>query len=149
MSQNAHIMTTPHKAREALHKTGVQYREARTSVQMDRVGKNRVSKYENRQYKPGDSVNFLKNMVNPHGRCGIIVEQMMKEQYRVRHGNSQYTKVNTVNMVPVNTADPEANPEDINITIEDKEEDTGGGLVVCPTLPPYEFPSTDHRDTYL
>ena len=42
--------STPHNAREALlaiHETRVQYREARTSTQIERVNKNRVSKYEN------------------------------------------------------------------------------------------------------
>ena len=53
-------------------------------------------------------------------------------------------------MVPVNTPDPEANPEDINITIEDIEEDTGltqQPMMVHPALPPKEFPGTDHHDT--
>ena len=40
-------------------------------------------------------------------------------------------------MVPVNTADPEANPEDNNITIEDIEEDTGLTQQPMVVRPPY------------
>ena len=44
---------------------------------MDRVRKNRMSKYEKRQYQPGDSDDYYKNMVNPQRTCGVIVEQMI------------------------------------------------------------------------
>ena len=117
---------------------------------MDRVNKNRVSKYENTQYKPGDSVDFFKNTVNPQRTCGVIVEQVMAKKYRVRYGDNQHTKMTTNNMVPVNTPNPEANPEDINITIEDIEEDAGltqQPMMVNFTPPPKEVPGTDHRDT--
>ena len=76
----------------------------------------------------------------------------MGKQYRVRYGDNQHTKVTTNNMVPVNTPNLEANPEDMNITKEDIEEDKGltqQPLMVHPTLPPKEFPGTDHRDTDL
>ena len=80
---------------------------------------------QNRQYKPGDSVNFLKNTVNSQRTHVVIVEQVMGKQYRVRYGDNQQTKVTTNNMVSFNTPDTEANPEENNITIEDIEEDTG------------------------
>ena len=54
------------------------------------------------------------------------------------------------NMVPANIPDPEANPEDINITIEDIEEDTGltqQPMMVNPAPPPEEVPGTDYHDT--
>ena len=92
---------------------------------MDRVSKNRVSKYENRHYKPGDSVIFLKNTVNSQRTHVLIVEQVIGKKYRVRYGDNQQTKVTTNNMVSFNTPDTEANPEENNITIEDIEEDTG------------------------
>ena len=69
-----------------------------------------TSKYENRQYKPGDSVDFFENTVNPQRKGGVIVEQMMKKQYRARYGNNQYTKVNTVNMVPANSVGLKVDP---------------------------------------
>ena len=77
---------------------------------MDRVSKNRMSKYENRQYKPGDSVNSLKNTVNSQRTHVVIVEQVMGKQYRVRYGNNQQTKVTTNNMVSFKTPEAEANP---------------------------------------
>ena len=58
---------------------------------MDKVSKNRTSKYENRQYHPGDRVNFFANTVNPQRTCGVIVEQMIGKQYRVRYRDNQYT----------------------------------------------------------
>ena len=75
-------------------------------------------------------------------------------QYRVRYGDNQYTKVNTVNMVPVNTADPEANPEDINIQHPHRGyrgghrfDTTTYGVSPCP-ITWFPFPGTDHPDTY-
>ena len=60
--------STPHNAREALlsiHKTCVKHREVRTTAQLKLVEKNRMAEFFNRKYKPGDSVNFFKNTVNP------------------------------------------------------------------------------------
>ena len=97
-TEHTHQACTSHDAREtlqAIHDVRAKYRQARTVVQLDNVQKNRTSKYENRQYKPGDSVDF-ENTLNPQRTCGVIVEQMMTKQYRVRYGNNQYTKVNTV-----------------------------------------------------
>ena len=37
---------------------------------------------------------------------------MMAKQYRVRYGDNQYTKVNTINMVLANSASLEVGPED-------------------------------------
>ena len=68
---------------------------------------------------------------------------------KVRYGDNQHTKVTTNNMVPANTPDPEDNPEDINFTIEDIEEDTGltqQPIMVNPTPPPKEVPGADQRD---
>ena len=42
---------------------------------------------------------------------------MMAKQYRVRYGDNQYTKVNTVNMVPANSASLEVDPEDDDLTL--------------------------------
>jgi hypothetical protein len=47
-------------------------------------------------------VDFFENMVNPQRTCGVIVEQMIGTQYRVRYGDNQYNKVNTVSMVLAN-----------------------------------------------
>ena len=61
------------------------------------------------------------NTVNPQRTCGVIVEQMMTKHYRVRYENNQYTKVNTVNMVPANSASLEVNPGDDDLTISEIE----------------------------
>ena len=61
----------------------------------------------------------------PQRTHGVIVEQMLKKQNRVRYGNNQYTKVNTVNMVPANSTGLEVDPEDDDLTIGEIEEDTG------------------------
>ena len=97
---------------QAIHDVRAKYRQARTVVQLDYVQKNRTSKYENRQYKPEESVDFFENTVNPQRTCGIIVEKMRTKQCRVRYGNNQYTKVNTVNRVPLNSASLMVIPED-------------------------------------
>ena len=71
---------------------------------------------------------------------------------KVRYGDNQHTKVTTSNMVPANTPDPEDNPEDINVTIEDIEEDTGltqKPIIVNPTPPTKEVPGTDQCDRDL
>ena len=47
-------------------------------------------------------MDFFETTVNPQRTHGVIVEQMMTKQNRVRYDNNQYTKVNTVNMVPAN-----------------------------------------------
>ena len=94
--------STPHNTREALlaiHKIQVQYREIRTSTEIEKVNKNRVPKQDTK-YKPWDSVDFFKNMVNPQRTCGVIVEKVMHKQYKVSYGDNQYTKVTTSNMVP-------------------------------------------------
>ena len=97
-------------------------------------------------------MDFFENTVNPQRTRGIIVEQMMTKQYRVRYGNNQYTKVNTVNMVPAYSASLVVNPEDDNLTIGEIEEDTG--LTQQPrelhlALPPEEIQGThtEHPDT--
>ena len=91
------------------------------------------------------------NTVNPQRTCGVIVEQMMTKQYRVRYENNQYTKVNTVNMVPANSASLEVDPEDSDLTIGEIEKDTG--LTQQPrelrrALPPEEVQGThtEHPD---
>ena len=63
----------------------------------------------NRKYRPGDSVDFFKNMVNPQRTCGMIIEQVMDKQYKVRYGDNQHTKVATQNMLLVNSQGTEAN----------------------------------------
>lgn len=70
-------------------------------------------------------MDFFENTVNPQRTSGVKVEQMMEKQYRVRYGDNQYTNVNTVNMVPANSANLETNPENDDITIDAIEEDTG------------------------
>ena len=77
---------------------------------------------------------------------------MMTKQYRVRYGNNQYTKVNTVNMVPANSTGLEVDPEDDDLTIGEIEEDTGlrqQPRELRPALPPEEVPGkhTEHPDT--
>ena len=72
--------SAPHNSKEALlaiHETRASYRKARTSAQMNKVRKNRKSKYENRKYHPLDSVDFFENMLNPQRTFGVIVEQMI------------------------------------------------------------------------
>ena len=70
-------------------------------------------------------MDFFENTVNPQRTSGVKVEQMMEKQYRVRYGDNQYTNVNTVNMVPANSANLETNPENDDIIIDAIEEDTG------------------------
>ena len=70
-------------------------------------------------------MDFFENTVNPQRTSGVKVEQMMEKQYRVRYGDNQYTNVNTVNMVPANSANLETNPENDDITIDAIEEETG------------------------
>ena len=105
--------STPHNAREALlaiHETCVKHREVRTTAQLVLVEKNRMAECANRKYRPGDSVDFFKNMVNPQRTCGMIIEQVMDKQYKVRYGDNQHTKVATQNMLLVNSQGTEANP---------------------------------------
>ena len=74
----------------------------------------------------------------------------MHKQYKVRYRDNQHTKVTTSNMVPVFMPDTEDNPEDINVTTEDIEEDTGltqQMITVNPTPPHKEVPVTDQQDT--
>ena len=42
---------------------------------------------------PGDRVDFFKNTVNPQRTRGVVVEQVMDRQYKVRYGDDQHTKV--------------------------------------------------------
>ena len=85
-----------------IHETRASYRQARTLAPIDKVCKNRTSRYENKKYHPGDSVDFFENTENPQRTHGVIVEQIMGKQYRVRYGDNQYNKVNTVSMVLAN-----------------------------------------------
>ena len=78
MHQNHRVFSklTPatNNAREALlaiHKTHVKHREVRTTAQLKLVEKNRMAECVNRKYKPGDSVDFLKNTVNPQRTHGV------------------------------------------------------------------------------
>ena len=54
---------------------------------------------------------FFENTVNTQRTCGVVVEQMIAKQYRVRYGNNQYTKVSTVNMVLANSASLKVDPK--------------------------------------
>ena len=78
MLRNVHVMTSkPHNAREALlaiHETHVKHRETRKVTQIILVEKNLVAECANRTYKPGDSVDFFKNMVNPQRTRGVIID---------------------------------------------------------------------------
>ena len=61
-TEHKHHTSTSHDAMEtlqAIHKTRAKYRHARTVVQLNNVQSNRNSKYENRQYKPGDFRDFF------------------------------------------------------------------------------------------
>ena len=71
-------------------------------------------------------MDFLKNIVNPQRTCGVIIEQLMKKQYKVQYGDNQHMKVASQNMLPVNSQGTEVNHEDTNFDTEDIiEEDTG------------------------
>ena len=77
---------------------------------------------------------------------------MIVKQYRVRYRDNQYTKVNTVNIVPANSAGLEVDPEDDDLTIGDIEEDTGltqQPRKLHPAPQPEEVPGThrEHPDT--
>ena len=120
---------TSHDTREALlsiHETHVKQREVRTAGQLKLVEKNRIAECANRKYMPGDRVDFLKNTVNPQRTPGVVVEQVMDRQYKVRYGDDQHTKVATQNMVPVISQVTEANPVNMHMDTEDIiEKDTG------------------------
>ena len=45
----------------------------------------------NKKYKPGDSVNFFKNTINPQRTHGVIIEQVTEKQYKPTH-QSGYSK---------------------------------------------------------
>ena len=118
-----------HNAREALlaiHETRTKHREYRTIDRLEQVGKNTTSEYGDRQYKPGDKVDFFKNTVNPQRTRGVVIEQIMDRQYKIRYGDDQHTKVATKNMVPVIEQVTEANPVETTVDADDViEEDTG------------------------
>ena len=144
----------PNNAREALlaiHETCVKHTQIRTATQLTQVEKNLVGECANRKYKPGDSVDFFKNTENPQRTCGVIKEQVMEKQYKVRYGANQHTNVATRNMLLVISQDTEVNPEDTNIGIEDIiEEDTGLTQQirrVNPSPTPREVPGTGQQDT--
>ena len=42
-----------------------------------------MAECSNKKYKPGDSVDIFKNMVNPQRTRGVIIEQVMEKQYKV------------------------------------------------------------------
>ena len=87
-------------------------------------------------------------MVNPQRTPGVVIEQVMDKQYKVRYGDNQHTKVATQNMVPVNSQVKEANSENINMDNEDIiEEDTGltQQLRTVNPSPLREVPGTDHQ----
>ena len=69
----------------------------------------------------------------------------MTKQYRVRYGDDQYTKVNTVNIVLANSASLEVDPEDDDLNIGEIEEDTGLTQqlrILHPSLPLEEVQGT-------
>ena len=114
VKERPHHDSTPHNAREALlaiHETRVNHREVRRTAQLALV---KVAECANKKYKPGDSVIFFKNMVNPQRTHGVIIEKVMDKQYKVRYRDNQHTKVAIHNMLPVNSQGTEANPEDTN-----------------------------------
>ena len=118
-----------HNAREALlaiHETRTKHREYRTIDRLDQVEKNTTSEYGNRQYKVGDKLDFFKNTVNPQRTRGVVVEQIMDRQYKIRYGDDHLTKVATKKMVPVIEQVTEANPVETTVDADDAiEEDTG------------------------
>ena len=129
MIERTHHGYAPYNAREALlsiHVTRVKHRELRTRERLDKVEKNRFSEFSERQYNPGDRVDFFKNTVNPQRTCGVVIEQVLDKQNRIRYGDDQHIKVATKSMVPVMDQGTEANPVEVTVDTEDIiEEDTG------------------------
>ena len=104
----------------------------------------------NRKYRPGDSVDFKKT-VNPQRTCGVIIEQVMEKQYKVRYRDNQHTKVATKNMLPVTSQGTEVNPEDTNFDTEDTSEEDTGLIQQISTVNPSptlrEVSGTDQQGT--
>ena len=126
-----------------IHETRVKHREARTNERLRLVEKNSTAEFADRQYKPGDRVDIFKNTVNPQRTRGVVIEQIMDRQYKIRYGDDQHTKVATKNMVPVIEQATEANPVEATIDTEDViEEDTG----LTQQLRSENTPGTDHQE---
>ena len=91
-------------------------------------------------------MDFFKGHGKPTRTHGVIIEQVMEKQYKVRYVDNQHTKVATQNMLPVNSQGTEVNPEDTNFDTEDIiEEDTGltqqiSTVNPSPTDPRYRPP---------
>ena len=86
---------------------------------------NIIAKYQNWKYSTGDLVDSFENMVNPERIRSTIMQKMLDTQYKTRHGGDKYTKVNTTNMVPAIVTDNPEDPEDLDSTEVEIEEDTG------------------------
>ena len=94
-------------------------------------------------------MDFFKNMVNPQRTRGVVIEQIMDRQYKIRYGDDQHTKVATKNMVPVIEQATEANPVEATIDTEDViEEDTGLTQQLRSGNPPThkDTPGTDYQE---
>ena len=64
-------------------------------------------------------MDFFKNTENPQRTRGVVVEQVMDRQYKVRYGDDQHTKVATKNTVLIISQVTEANPVDMDMNTED------------------------------
>ena len=94
-------------------------------------------------------MDFFKNTVNQQRTRGLVIEQIMDKQYKIRYGDDQHTKVATKNMVPVIEQVTEANPVEATVNAEDViEEDTGLTQQLRTENPPThkDTPGTDYQE---
>ena len=70
-------------------------------------------------------MDFFKNTVNPKRIRGTFVKKLLDSQYKIRYDGDKYTKVNPVSMVPAIVTDNTEDPEDLDHTEGEIEEDIG------------------------